>query len=87
MVVMAAEGEAAVDLANRLALGIGEAADALGISERHLRNHLSEIPHVFIGNRVVVPVDAAREWLRERVQTQRSETDTVVDEVVWDMLK
>jgi hypothetical protein len=35
----------------------------------------------------VVPVDAAREWLRERVQTQRSETDTVVDEVVWDMLK
>jgi DNA-directed RNA polymerase specialized sigma24 family protein len=47
-----------------------EAAEALGVSERHLRSHLSEIPHDYIGNRLVFPVDAVRECLRERARAR-----------------
>jgi DNA-directed RNA polymerase specialized sigma24 family protein len=57
-------------LANRLALRPSEAAKALGVSERHLRSHLSEIPHDYIGNRLVFPVDAVRERLCERAKAR-----------------
>ena len=49
-----------VSLEGRLALGIADAARALGISERHLRAHLSEIPHVRIGGRLVFPVEVLK---------------------------
>ena len=71
-----------LDLDGRLALSVAEAAKALGVSERHLRSHLSEIPHVHIGGRVVVPVDAAREWLRDRAVRRAEQVDKVVDEVL-----
>jgi hypothetical protein len=48
-------------LADRLALSPAEAARALGVSERHLRSILGELPHTHLGNRIVIPVDSLRE--------------------------
>jgi hypothetical protein len=76
-----------LDLDGRLALSIAEAAKALSVSERHLRSHLSEIPHVHIGGRVVVPVDTAKEWLRERARQTEVTSNKIVDEIAADMLK
>ena len=56
-----------IQLADRLALRPREAAEALGISERQLRQILPELPHTRLGGCVVLPVDALREWLRERL--------------------
>ena len=49
----------------RLALSGEEAAAALGVSERTLRDlrKRSEIPTVRLGHRVVYPVDGLRRWL------------------------
>ena len=35
-----------VDLRSRLSLNLKEAARAFGISEKHLRNMLSDVPHI-----------------------------------------
>jgi len=57
----------------RLALSPKEAAKALGIGERLLwsKTNAGEIPHVRIGSRVVYPVDALREWMREQAKAKR----------------
>lgn len=69
-------------LTDRLALRLKEAADALGVSERHLRTLLPEIPHVHLGSSVRIPVDALREWLREKAQQGHSVVDDAVLEVL-----
>ena len=71
-----------VSLEGRLALGIAEAARALGISERHLRAHLSEIPHVRIGGRVVFPVEALKSWLTAQAHQEQARADRVVNEIM-----
>ncbi len=38
----------------RLALSVAEAAASIGVSERHLRTLLPEVPHVYVGGRVVI---------------------------------
>jgi excisionase family DNA binding protein len=65
----------------RLALTIPEAASALGISERHLRTMLSELPHCRIGGRVVLPVDALHEWLRRQAQAEQQGAEAVAREI------
>ena len=52
----------------RLALSPREAAAALGIGERLLWEwtNRGEIPSMKLGTRTLYPVDALREWLRER---------------------
>jgi hypothetical protein len=79
--VTCSEGRPAIDLGTRLALGIEEAAAALGISPNLLREHLAELPKVYFGRRVVLPVDELREWLTNRAQAERAATDKVVDEI------
>ena len=69
-------------LADRLALTVLEAAEAVGVSERHLRSLLPEIPHTRLGGRVVIPVDPFREWLRDRAQQEKGAIDRAVDEVL-----
>ena len=64
-----------LDLANRLALRPAEAAVVLGVSERTLRKHLSELPHVRLGSGVLIPTDALREWLRERACAEQASAD------------
>ena len=62
-------GDAASDLP-RLALRPREAAEALGICERTLwsMTHDGDIPHFKLGKSTLYPVEALREWLRERVR-------------------
>jgi hypothetical protein len=69
-------------LADRLALRVPEAARALGISERQLRQLLPEVPHTRLGGCVVLPVDALREWLLQQAQAGKSRVDAAVDEVI-----
>jgi excisionase family DNA binding protein len=60
-----------VDLGTRLALTVPEAAQALGVSKRHLWACLAEIPHVHVGRRVLIPIEPTRSWLRERTHARR----------------
>jgi excisionase family DNA binding protein len=70
-------------LANRLALRPAEVAEALGLSERTVRQILPELPHIRVGTAVVVPIDQLRDWLRERAHQEKS----AVDQAVEDMLE
>ncbi len=72
----------ALDLRGRVGLTVQETAQALGISVRHVRAHLANIPHCHVGSRVVVPVDALRRWLDELAETERSALDTAVDDIL-----
>ena len=72
----------APDLSTRLALTVSEAAAALGVSERHLREVLPEIPHTRVGRRVVIPVEPFREYLRARCEAERGKVDQMVEDVL-----
>jgi excisionase family DNA binding protein len=74
-----------VDLATRLGLTMAEAARSLGVSERHLRSVLPDLPHVHLGRRVVIPVDGLREWLKQKTEIERGQVDRAVDEVLADL--
>ena len=76
---------AVVTLSGRLALTVPEAAAAVGVSERHLRAMLAEIPHLRLGNRVVIPVEPFRDWLRERAQSEANAVDRAVEDVLADL--
>jgi hypothetical protein len=78
---------APLQLGGRLALRPVEAAEALGISERKLRDLLPRLPHVRLDGVVVLPVDQLRKWLAERAESQRSRVDTAVDEILADLSK
>ena len=83
----AAEFSEAPNLDTRLALSVAELARALGVSARHVRERLHEIPHVYLGQRVVFPVDAVREWLGKRCEgggRAGSQLDREVDEMLKD---
>lgn len=56
----------ALRLQDRLALRPVEAAIALGISERKLRELLPRLPHVREGGVVLLPVKALERWLDAR---------------------
>jgi hypothetical protein len=76
-----------LQLSGRLALRPVEAAEALGISERKLRDLLPRLPHVRLDGVVVLPVDQLRKWLAERAESQRSRVDTAVNEILTDLSK
>ena len=69
-------------LAERLALTVSETADALGVSVMHLRDLLPEIPHAYLGNRIVIPVDQMRKWLAEQTKIDPNRIDEVVTEIL-----
>ena len=71
-----------LNITGRLALTVAEAAEAVGVSERHLRSLLPEIPHTRLGERVVIPVKAFEEWLSERAKAERARVDQVADEIM-----
>ena len=70
------------DLTGRLALRPKEAAEALGISERKLREMLPELPHVRLDGVVMLPVKALDSWLAERATAEQGRVAAVVDEVL-----
>ncbi len=65
-------------LGNRLALRPAEAARALGLSERALRQILPQLPHLHAGSAVLIPVDSLREWLRDQARSEIGKVDSVV---------
>ncbi len=66
----------------RLALRPKEAAEALGISERALRQLLPELPTVRRGNIVLVPVSGLREWLRDESEAEKGHVEKAVTEIL-----
>ena len=69
-------------LAERLSLTVPETAKALGVSERHLRDHLHEIPHTRLGGRVVIPVVPMQKWLAEQTKIEPNRIDEVVTDIL-----
>ena len=69
-------------LRDRLALTIREAALVLGVSERHVRSHLGDLPHLHLGGRVLVPVEGLREWVRRQAEAEEAGVTDVVDEIL-----
>ena len=69
-------------LANRLALRPREAAQALGLSERKLREVLPQLPHVRVGGAVLLPVEALRTWLEQQAKVEPGRVDAVVKEIL-----
>ncbi len=68
--------------AERLALRPKEAAEALGISERTLRQLLPELPTVRRGNIVLIPVEQLRSWLRDESEAEKARGDKVVTDIL-----
>ena len=79
---MADSPETAVRLSERAALTVPEAARTLGVSVRHLRTVLPEIPHFHLGGRVLIPQGQLLEWMRSQVDRERNHTDEIVRKVV-----
>jgi excisionase family DNA binding protein len=71
-----------IRLVDRLALRPKEAAEALGLSERKLRELLPELPHVRIGGAVLLPVDGLREWLRKEAKAEQNRVEREVQEIL-----
>jgi hypothetical protein len=74
-------------LDSRLALRAPEAAAALGISERKLRQLTPRLPVVRADGVVLYPVEALRRWLDEEVKRQRSESDATANEIFQKILQ
>ncbi len=66
----------------RLALRPAEAARALGIGERTLRQLLPILPHVRAGGTVLLPVEGLRRWLDEQAKGERARADRITAEVL-----
>lgn len=79
---MSAAGGRVHSIDGRLALSLAETARALGVSERHVREIPPDLPHVHLGRRVVIPVEALREWLRDRASVERSQAERAAEELV-----
>ncbi len=79
---MSTRGKATLQLEGRLGLSVAEAARAIGVSERHLRQCLPEIPHLHVGRRVVIPTESFKEWLRARAQGEARRVERAVEDVL-----
>ena len=70
------------DLNRRVALNVKEAAFALGVSERHLRSILPEIPTVRLGARTLIPIDALRNWLTCRADRGEKSVSRMAEDIL-----
>ncbi len=68
-----------------MALRPREAAKALGLSERSLRELLPQLPVIRTRRAVLIPVDALREWLRDRARSDGDKAKKVAQEVLQDL--
>ena len=77
------EREVPIWLATRLALRPAEAAAALGVSPRTLRN--LRLPVVRDGGLVLYPVDQLREWLQARAAEEPGRVDEAVEKILTEL--
>jgi excisionase family DNA binding protein len=54
------------DAIEPLTVSLATAARLLGVSDRHIRSHLHEIPHIRLGGRLLFQVESLRRWLADR---------------------
>jgi excisionase family DNA binding protein len=66
----------------RLALRPKEAAEALGVSEGLVRKWLPELPHVHLGECVLIPVDELKRWLQERSRAEQESSRHAAPEIL-----
>ena len=71
-----------LNLADRLALRPKEVAEALGLSERLVREIMPELPKIRVGKALLVPTDCLREWLRAQAKAEQGRVDTAVEELL-----
>jgi hypothetical protein len=69
-------------LSDRLGLTVEEAAHSVGVSARHFRSLLPAIPHVYLGGRIVIPVKAFEDWLREQSLAENSRANNLASEIL-----
>ncbi len=74
-----------LDLRNRLALSIAEAAKVVGLSENAFRSVLPAIERVYVGRRVLIPVASIETWLRAEAGRDADRTETLLDELTKDL--
>jgi hypothetical protein len=74
--------DSGIELADHLALTLAECAAAIGVSERHLRTLLADVPHLYLGNRLLIPVKPFEEWLREQAKAEKSRSDRVAEAII-----
>ena len=79
---MAEKGHQRICLADRLALRPKEAAEAMGISERKLRELLPQLPHVRLDGVVVLPTRLLERWLETRSQADASRAERLASEIL-----
>jgi excisionase family DNA binding protein len=77
--------EKPVRLDERLAPRVAEAARALGIGERTLRQLLPTLPHIRAGGTVLLPVEGLRRWLEEQAKSERRPAEVIADEILAEM--
>ena len=65
---------------DRLALSVAELARALGISrsKAYALVRQADFPARRVGDRVLIPVDALRDWLNSRSEVEANERDDVI---------
>jgi excisionase family DNA binding protein len=70
-------------LESRLALRPKEAAEALGVSDRTLRDWMrnEDLPYVQIDRSILIPTANLILWMEERVKSHVT-TDALVDEIL-----
>ena len=70
-----------IDLSSRLALRPKEAAAALGVSDRTLRDWMrnEELPYVQIGRGILIPTSELEGWMRQRLARQAATDDLTVE--------
>ena len=51
-----------------MVVSIAEAARVLGVAEGTLRSVLPEIPHFYIGRRVVIPIEPFKQWMADQAK-------------------
>ena len=71
-----------LDLRSRTALTLEEAAKSAGVGMKHLRSHLPEIPHLYLGRRLLIPVKPFEGWLCERAKAEEASSDRVAEEIL-----
>ena len=67
-----------------IAMSLKEAAQTISVSTEHLRNHLPEIPHFYVGSRVLVPYKGLEEWANRRAQLNKENSDRIASSMLDD---
>lgn len=71
-----------LDLRNRLALSIAEAAKVVGLSENAFRSVLPDIERVYVGRRVLIPTKALEAWLKDQAKRDDRSDEKIVNEMM-----